>query len=103
MSSNRPVFHKRHEVAVESFLVVFVALTGDDERAKSILRHAAGPSEIDFRDHIHRRLVPAALPRAGARTASEVSPGRVSARLGCCDCGTVSNGFWAGFAWAGAG
>ena len=56
MSSKRPRVPQRHEVAVQGFFVVLIALLGDDQRAQSILRNAPRAAELDGFDDILGRL-----------------------------------------------
>ena len=86
---------QRHEVAVERFLVVFVASAGDDQRAQCVLRNTAGPSKFDIGNYVRIR-------RAEAGSAASVGrsngvcfgfAGAGFAGAGSCDCGTVSKGF----------
>ena len=52
MSSNRLVFQSSHEIAAQGFFVVNVAGFGEDHGAQSVLRDAAGASELDGFDDV---------------------------------------------------
>ena len=58
---------QRHEVAMQGFFVVLVALLGEDQSAQSVLRNAAGAAELDRLNNVFGGLiaaVPAWRPRA---------------------------------------
>ena len=85
---------QRHEVAMERFFVVFVALPGDDQRTQCVLRNTAGPAEFNIGNYIRIRWRDRLAVASGGRSNGVCFgfAGAGFAGAGSCDCGTVSNG-----------